>query len=191
MPLDVGLDRRREALRGGDCVRGAERRELRGRRRAPSGVGRGADVLLLCLRSAAEVGAQLLDVGADACIERRYGALLKTLPARPISENVYFAVGSAELTPESRAAAKALVSNLKSYVAPQVSVTGHADATGSADVNEALSKKRAETVRAYLIELGVPPDAMELTWRGARDPAVKIDERQAEQLNRRVEIRLR
>ena len=124
-------------------------------------------------------------------VERRYGALLKTLPARPMSANVYFAVGSAELTEESRSAAKTLVSNLKSYSAPQLSLTGHTDATGAAAANEALSKQRAEAVRAYLIELGVPADAMELSWRGARDPAVKVDARQAEQLDRRVEIRLR
>ena len=65
------------------------------------------------------------------------------------------------------------------------------DATGSIAANEALSKQRAEAVRAYLIELGVPADAMELSWRGARDPAVKVDARQAERLDLRVEIRLR
>lgn len=69
---------------------------------------------------------------------------------------------------------------------PAVRIDGHADATGSAEANLALSQRRAESVRDYLVSLGVSANLLSVQGygssklRNAQDPAASE--------NRRVEI---
>ena len=66
-------------------------------------------------------------------------------------------------------------------------IVGHTDASGGDTVNQPLSERRAEAVRAYLIERhGVAPERLEATGMGAREPLDPADPRAAG--NRRVEI---
>ena len=68
-------------------------------------------------------------------------------------------------------------------------VGGHADSTGNADYNRALSIRRAGAVRAILVQLGVPEARMELQSFGA-DGAPVAAGPEADRLSRRVEIRI-
>lgn len=68
----------------------------------------------------------------------------------------------------------------------QVKIVGHADASGSQAGNVVLSKRRAESVRAYLIEKGVSPNLLIALGLGSAEPKNKADPYSGE--NRRVEI---
>lgn len=70
--------------------------------------------------------------------------------------------------------------------AAQIRIDGHADATGSAEGNIALSKMRAESVRGYLVSLGVSPSLFTVVGQGSNELLNKKDPAAAE--NRRVEI---
>lgn len=70
--------------------------------------------------------------------------------------------------------------------AAQIRIDGHADATGSAEGNLALSKMRAESVRGYLVSLGVSPSLFTVVGQGSSELLNKKDPAAAE--NRRVEI---
>jgi OmpA-OmpF porin, OOP family len=72
-----------------------------------------------------------------------------------------------------------------------VLVIGHTDALGSDQVNDALSRQRADTVRAELIRRGVASENIQAIGRGKRDPAVPTPDGVAEPRNRRVEIVVR
>ena len=51
-------------------------------------------------------------------------------------------------------------------------VTGYADKeTGSAAVNDRISKARAEAVRDYLVEKGIAEDRIEVKWVGDTEQA--------------------
>ena len=47
---------------------------------------------------------------------------------------------------------------------------GHADKIGSTGYNDALSRRRAEAVGAYLLAAGVSPAVMRVQYRGSSEP---------------------
>jgi len=67
-----------------------------------------------------------------------------------------------------------------------VRIEGHADATGSEDINQPLSQKRAEAVRDYLVKNGAEPGMLKAVGMGSKALKVANDPAAAE--NRRVEI---
>jgi outer membrane protein OmpA-like peptidoglycan-associated protein len=67
-----------------------------------------------------------------------------------------------------------------------VRVEGHTDAVGTTEANNALSQKRADAVRAYLVSQGVNGDMVEAVGVGAQHLKVANDPKAAD--NRRVEI---
>ncbi len=79
-----------------------------------------------------------------------------------------------------------------------IRVVGHADrlnGTGNAAYNQRLSEKRAATVRAMLVDRGVPTGSIEVSAVGATQPVEACRERRSETVleacllpNRRVEV---
>ena len=68
----------------------------------------------------------------------------------------------------------------------QVKIVGHADASGSQAGNLSLSQRRAESVRAYLVQKGADAGMLEAVGLGSSDPKNKANPYSSE--NRRVEI---
>ena len=83
-----------------------------------------------------------------------------------------------------------MLSERADHTYSQVSVTGFTDSVGSDDYNLALSKRRAESVAAYLEGAhGLKTDSLTVTGRGKADP-VASNTTEGRASNRRVEIRL-
>lgn len=74
--------------------------------------------------------------------------------------NFYFATGSADIAPGAAEALALVIQGVES--GRQARVSGFHDTTGDRAINEALAKKRAETVRDVLVGLGVPADKVRL-----------------------------
>lgn len=71
----------------------------------------------------------------------------------------------------------------------QVQIEGHTDSVGSGAQNLALSTRRAESVRAYLIErLNLPSERLQAVGFGASQPVADNSTQQGRALNRRVII---
>ena len=82
--------------------------------------------------------------------------------------------GSAQITPESSETLRNLGNALNHELVDQKSflIEGHTDAAGSPAVNTALSRRRAEAVRDYLIhDMGVSPLRLQAVGKGSSDPA--------------------
>jgi outer membrane protein OmpA-like peptidoglycan-associated protein len=73
---------------------------------------------------------------------------------------------------------------------PEVSllVAGHTDSMGNPDHNQQLSQRRAETVRAELLRLGVQPARVEAIGHGSGRPLGDNATREGRAQNRRVEL---
>ena len=99
-----------------------------------------------------------------------------------------FKVGSAELPDSLKKQLEVFADVLKTRrgTGKVVRIEGHADASGVAAVNLALSQKRAEAVREYLVEKGADPTMLMPVGVGANAPKNAKDPFSAE--NRRVEI---
>jgi outer membrane protein OmpA-like peptidoglycan-associated protein len=102
----------------------------------------------------------------------------------------------ADLLPEGRRKLDALASDIKGSVrsVDTIRVTGYTDRLGSSTYNQALSLARANTVRDYLVQAGVPAQNMQVQGKGESEPKVQCAQtRRAELIdclapNRRVEI---
>ncbi|MGJ7501095.1 OmpA family protein [Variovorax sp. ZT5P49] len=100
-----------------------------------------------------------------------------------------------DLLPEGRRKLDALASDIKSSGSVDtIRVTGHTDRLGSSTYNQALSLARANTVRDYLVQAGVPAQKVQVEGKGESEPKVQCAQtRRAELIdclapNRRVEI---
>jgi outer membrane protein OmpA-like peptidoglycan-associated protein len=71
----------------------------------------------------------------------------------------------------------------------EVTITGHADLVGGEDVNLRIGQRRAEAVRAALIDAGVPEASVSAVSEGESAPVVKKSGPEAR--NRRVEVRFK
>lgn len=101
---------------------------------------------------------------------------------------VYFDYDSSEIRAESRpvieANARALAGNRRSVT----QLEGHTDERGSREYNIALGERRANSVRQYMIALGVSPQQVRIVSYGEERPAAGGQDEQSYALNRRVEI---
>jgi OOP family OmpA-OmpF porin len=99
-----------------------------------------------------------------------------------------FGVGSADLPAGLMKQLDVFADVLKSKRGSgrQVRVIGHADASGTPAVNDALSLRRAEAVKGYLVQKGADPDMLVAVGVGSKDPKNAANPNAAE--NRRVEI---
>jgi len=71
-----------------------------------------------------------------------------------------------------------------------ISVNDHTDDVGTAAYNQALSERRAQAVRDYLVKAGLPPGIMSVEGHGKSLPLVKGTTDAARAKNRRVELGL-
>jgi OOP family OmpA-OmpF porin len=67
-------------------------------------------------------------------------------------------------------------------------VEGHTDNVGSNRINDALSKRRAESVKRYLVKKGISPRRIKTVGYGERRPIASNATEWGRRLNRRTEI---
>lgn len=132
-------------------------------------------------------------------------------PAKPapgpkrfnLSADALFDFDQAALRPEGRRQLDKLVADLKGteydiVKVTMVTVTGHTDRLGSTAYNQQLSMRRAETVKAHLVKMGIAAAKIVATGRGETRPVTKPGECRGEkptkeliaclQPDRRVEV---
>jgi len=99
-----------------------------------------------------------------------------------------FASGQASLRPEARANLQRVIDFVQSAGAARVTIEGHTDNRGGANLNQALSQQRAEAVRDALIEEGVDPARLTAVGLGMDQPVADNATAEGRSRNRRVEI---
>ncbi|WP_175736061.1 OmpA family protein [Burkholderia ambifaria] len=107
-----------------------------------------------------------------------------------LAGDALFATGLATLTPAARASLDKLLSEREDRTYTQVTVTGHTDSIGNDAANLALSKRRAETVAAYLKAHGLNAQTVSVSGRGSADPVASNATVEGRASNRRVDISL-
>ncbi len=128
---------------------------------------------------------------SEAEANRLFGDLLSTLPPAPQQFVLYFRFESDDLTDESRALLPRVLEALRNRPFPDVAVIGHTDTTGAAAANVELGLRRANSIRALLVQAGIRADVIEVTSHGEADLLVKTADQVLEPRNRRVEVTIR
>ena len=123
-----------------------------------------------------------------AQMQKRYGALLATVPEPTRLFILYFKQGSTELVDESGALIPDLFSEVRRRPGVDVQIVGHTDTTGEGGFNDTLSVKRAEEVKSLLATMGLDSTITRATGRGERDLRENTADEVPSELNRRVEV---
>lgn len=104
--------------------------------------------------------------------------------------NITFATDSADIRSDFYSVLNSVVLVLNEYNKTIIEITGHTDNTGSAQHNQQLSERRAESVGAYLSAQGIRPERITTTGLSYNSPIASNDTAEGRQQNRRVELRL-
>lgn len=99
----------------------------------------------------------------------------KPTPAKPVEEkkapelreDIFFRINSSQIRESEQGKISTLVGFLKDHPGAKVAVTGYADAaTGTAAINQRISKQRAESVAAALKQAGISADRISIEAKG-------------------------
>lgn len=110
--------------------------------------------------------------------------------ASPADFAVYFALNSPLVTDDGRAVIRQTIEAARNGRQSRITVVGHADTTGTEAFNLALSRERAEAVKAAMVGMGARAEAVETSGVGEGDLAVQTADNVAEPKNRRAVVNL-
>src|SRR5712664_2205535 len=99
--------------------------------------------------------------------------------------DAYFDYDKADLRPDARAALSKTADFLKSNPGIKVTVEGHCDERGSTEYNLGLGVRRADSVKQYIVSLGVSADRVNTTSFGKEKPFCTESNEACWQQNRR------
>lgn len=105
-----------------------------------------------------------------------------------VTQNIYFNVNSDIIRPNSYQTLKAIAESLE-QIEGKIKIVGHTDNDGSAQLNLALSQKRAASVKRTLVnEFGISADKLETDGKGLSEPLNNNRTPSEKAQNRRVEF---
>jgi outer membrane protein OmpA-like peptidoglycan-associated protein len=106
---------------------------------------------------------------------------------RFVLDGVYFDSGKATLRPESFNRLDSVAEYMTHKKSARIEISGHTDNVGNAKKNKALSHKRVQACRDYLISKGVDRSRIEAIGYGDERPIASNDSEDGRQQNRRIE----
>lgn len=105
--------------------------------------------------------------------------------------NITFASNSADISSSFYPTLNSLVQVFKEFNKNGIEIVGHTDSTGSMQLNQDLSNRRAQSVAAYLTANGVAASRISAFGVGPNQPIASNNTAAGRAQNRRVEINLR
>ncbi|MCE9668836.1 OmpA family protein [Myxococcus stipitatus] len=133
-------------------------------------------------RKASEALSKLEQANQDLKVREEERGTVLTL-----SGSVLFASGKSELLPIARQRLTDVAEVLKQTDNPLL-IEGHTDSQGSDQLNETLSYQRAERVKDYLMDRGIPANRIQVRGLGEYQPVASNHTPEGRANNRRVEI---
>ena len=102
--------------------------------------------------------------------------------------DVLFDTGSYTLKPGAREKLAKISGIVLAHPGLSLQIEGHTDSVGSDEFNQQLSERRADSVREFLAEQGVPASSITARGFGKTQPVASNDTADGRQRNRRVEL---
>ncbi len=103
---------------------------------------------------------------------------------------VFFAYNKASLTREGLDIVREAAATAMQQGFVTILVTGHTDTSGSNAYNQALSERRADSVKKALVAQGIPAAGIQASGKGETVLAIQTSDMEKEPRNRRAEINL-
>jgi outer membrane protein OmpA-like peptidoglycan-associated protein len=113
------------------------------------------------------------------------------VPMDVVHTDVYFDFKSTRLRADAVRTLQEKATAMERSSTWGVLVQGYADSQGPAEYNRVLALRRAEAVKQFLVELGVPEASVKVATVGAEGTLCDEATRECQQLNRRVHLEIR
>ena len=104
--------------------------------------------------------------------------------------DVLFKTGSFELLSGARERLAKVSGIVLAHPGLHLEVEGHTDSVGGDEYNQQLSERRADAVRAYLVQQGIPDSSIVARGLGKTSPVATNDTPEGRQKNRRVQFKI-
>ena len=101
---------------------------------------------------------------------------------------IYFPVGNLTLVAEARENLNRAATYMRMRPQTHIELRGHSDSMGSRAVNLQLARRRAEAVKAYLVEKGIEAERLRVRTYGESKPVASNATQEGRLQNRRVEL---
>lgn len=117
-------------------------------------------------------------------------------PPKPVTEKVTFAADALfdfdkyNIRPDAQKILDDLVSKLAGVNLEVIVAVGHTDSIGTEAYNLALSKRRADAVKQYLVSKGIEANRIYTEGKGESQPVADNRTAEGRQKNRRVEVEI-
>jgi outer membrane protein OmpA-like peptidoglycan-associated protein len=110
---------------------------------------------------------------------------------RFVLDGILFDTGKTAIRPESLARLDSVVEYMAHKPSAHIEISGHTDNVGDPKKNKALSEKRAQSCRDYLISKGVDGTRLTAVGYGDEKPIASNDTEEGRKKNRRIEAKER
>ncbi len=106
-----------------------------------------------------------------------------------IYKDIQFEVNKADLRRSSYPVLDEIAGALKAQPGLNIEIQGHTDSTGAHDYNVGLSRRRAQSVKAYMVSKGIESGRMTTKGYGPDRPIASNTTKEGRARNRRVEVK--
>lgn len=107
-----------------------------------------------------------------------------------VIEGIYFDKNKATIRAQSKGVLGNAAKVLKEYPSISLEISGHTSSEGDAAVNQRLSQERADAVKQWLVDNGVPPERLKTRGAGADEPIADNKTAAGREKNRRIEFKV-
>lgn len=105
-------------------------------------------------------------------------------------KKITFRSGSAYVSPDANRILDEVAQALKPCDGLTITVEGHTDDNGDAEVNKILSQERADRIKTGLVDRELPETLVSATGYGSERPRIEGSDAAADAQNRRIEFRI-
>lgn len=104
--------------------------------------------------------------------------------------DTFFDFDKSVLKPEGRQLLDQVAQQVRGIELETIIAVGHTDSIGTEEYNQKLSERRAASVKAYLVSLGIDPNRIYTEGKGELQPIASNKTKEGRAQNRRVEIEI-
>jgi OOP family OmpA-OmpF porin len=107
-----------------------------------------------------------------------------------VIQGIYFDKNKATIRKDSKNVLGNAAKVLNTYPSISLEISGHTSSEGDAGVNQRLSQERADAVKQWLVDNGVPPERLKTRGAGPDEPIADNKTAAGREKNRRIEFKV-
>ena len=107
-----------------------------------------------------------------------------------VIQGISFDKNKATIRPQSKGVLGNAAKVLQTYPSISLEISGHTSSEGDAGVNQRLSQDRADAVKQWLVDNGVPPERIKTRGAGPDEPIADNKTAAGREKNRRIEFKV-